>query len=150
MAKANTEAHAVEPTPKFKKKFKRAKRGRKAAAALPVALMSKADAVRAALKAGMKKPAEGADFIKEKFGIEIGAQMFSAYKSQFAAKKAARKARKAVRGGIVDNGRPRMGSTVGNGKVIDLILEVRKLSDQYGAETVAKMAQALGQLVEQE
>jgi hypothetical protein len=144
MAKATTEALSVEPTPKLKKKTKRAKRGRKAAAPLPVALMSKADAVRAALKAGAKKPVEGAAFIKEKFGLEIGAPMFSAYKSQFAAKKAARRAQKAVGGGIVENGRTRLGSSVGNGMVIDLIVEVRKLSDQYGAETVAKVAQALG------
>jgi hypothetical protein len=37
-----------------------------------------------------------------------------------------------------------MGSTIGNGKVIDLLVEVRKLNDHYGAETVAKAVQALG------
>jgi hypothetical protein len=143
MAEATTEAPAAKLAPRGKKKMKGTKRGRKPATALPVALMSKADAVRAALKAGAKKPAEGAAFIKEKFGIEIGAQMFSAYKSQFAAKRSARKAQKGA-GGIVGNGRSRTGSAVGNGKVIDLVVEVRKLSDQYGAGTVAKVVDALG------
>lgn len=148
MAEEATVAPASEPTPsKPRKKAKRTKRAKKSTSSLPPVLMSKADAVRAALKAGAKNPLAGAAFIKEKFGIEIGAQMFSAYKSQFAAKRAARKARKAGGaggGGIVDNGRTRTGSTVGNGKVLDLLVEVRKLNDVYGAKTVAKAVAALG------
>jgi hypothetical protein len=37
-----------------------------------------------------------------------------------------------------------MRSTAGNGKVLDLLVEVRKLNDQYGAETLGKVVQALG------
>jgi hypothetical protein len=138
MAEETAEVPAAEPAAKPKKKAKRAKRKKKHVSTLPAVRMSKADAVRAALKAKQKKPVEGVAYIKEKFGIEVAPQMFSAYKSQFVARRAARKVRKGGADGV--------GSSVGSGdgKVLDLLVEVRKLSDQYGADTVAKVVEALG------
>jgi hypothetical protein len=53
---------------------------REAAAGRPA--MSKVDAVRAALAEGVESPEEGTEFIRKRFGIEIGRQHFSATKSQ--------------------------------------------------------------------
>ncbi len=44
--------------------------------------MSKVDAVRAALAEGPESPEAATDFIRKRFGIEIGPQHFSATKSQ--------------------------------------------------------------------
>ena len=100
---------------------------------LPPVLMSKADAVRAALKEGKKKPAEGVAFIKEKFGIDIGPQMFSAYKS--AGKRTGRGRKVTVTGNGI-HGR-------GLGGALDLVVGVRQLIDKHGADKVVEMANVL-------
>src|SRR3954451_7532220 len=44
--------------------------------------VSKADAARAAIQAGIEAPGEAVGYIKKRFGIEMGRQHFSAMKSQ--------------------------------------------------------------------
>lgn len=44
--------------------------------------MSKAEAVRRALKAGIEKPQEGSEWIKAKFGLDVPPKHFSIAKSQ--------------------------------------------------------------------
>src|SRR3954470_15638168 len=44
--------------------------------------MSKTDAIRAAVAEGHESPADGVDFIKKRFGIELSKQHFSATKSK--------------------------------------------------------------------
>src|SRR4051812_15556693 len=44
--------------------------------------MSKTDAIRAAVAEGNGSPADGVDFIKRRFGIELSKQHFSATKSK--------------------------------------------------------------------
>ena len=101
---------------------------------LPPALMSKMDAVRAALKEGVKKPAEGVEFIKEKFGINIAPQMFSAYKIH-AGKKSGR-GRKAMANGYTNHGRNLDGS-------LELVIGVKQLINKHGADKVVEMAKVL-------
>jgi hypothetical protein len=57
-----------------------------AAKAAPGEEMSKADAVRAAIAAGIEKPKDGVEYVKKEFGIEITPATFSVTKSQDAKK----------------------------------------------------------------
>ena len=82
----------------------------------------------------MDKPAEGVVFITEKFGIDIGAQMFSAYKSN-ASKKPGR-SRKASMNGSSNNGKGLDGA-------LDLVVSVKQLIDKRGADKVVEMAKVM-------
>src|SRR4051794_8332648 len=94
--------------------------------------ISKADAVRAALKEGYEKP-EGVAFIKDRYGIDMHNQMFSSYKSQEKARAAKKGAE--PEGGSSTAGRPagRGGSSVNNGKAAELARAVKQLIELYGA-----------------
>ena len=94
----------------------------------PTASVSKADAVRAALKEGVEKPQEASAWIKEKFGIEIAPQVFSSYKSQQTKKTEG----SSNHGAAV----PKSGSIS-----IEAAEQVRDLVKQHGAETVKKLAE---------
>ncbi len=108
--------------------------------------MSKADAVRATtLKEGVTKPLGSfTAHIKEKYSLDVSPLMFSSYKSNFGKKKSGGR-RGRPKGSVAAAGRLRatVGDEMGNGHhVISLIAEVRKLSDQYGAELVGQVAKA--------
>jgi hypothetical protein len=101
---------------------------------LTPALMSKMDAVRAALKEGVKKPAEGVVFIKDNFGINIAPQMFSAYKIH--ARKKSGRGRKATANGSTNHNRNLDGS-------LELVIGVKQLIDKHGSDKVVEMAKVL-------
>src|SRR4051794_30657535 len=101
------------------------------------ATMSKSDAVRAAIKAGVDQPTQGVKYGKGQYGIEVTNEQFSRVKSQ-----------DKQRGGAAPAKRGRKpkqdpaGSRVGNNSVnpADLARDVKRLVAQYGAAAVKDMA----------
>jgi hypothetical protein len=93
--------------------------------------MSKAEAVRQAIAAGVDQPQEASAYIKEKFGLEVSPPMFSSYKSQMKKRQGGRGRRKAR----------------GNGPAggVDLARKVKALVDEYGADAVKEMAEVFGE-----
>jgi hypothetical protein len=100
----------------------------------PAATVSKADAVRAALKAGVAKPTEAVAYIKETFGLDISAAMVSTYKGN--EKKRAGKRR---RRGRPANAWVNANTGGSSGDVVDLVRQVRGLVDRYGAAQVKQI-----------
>ena len=111
----------------------------------PAATVSKA-AVRPALAEGIDSPGDGVAFIKEKFGIEMGNQMWSSYKSQEKARRA-----RAARSDSPRGGRPPLtastppaplGSSPATvGGVADSLKAAETLVDRLGADEVIKIAE---------
>jgi hypothetical protein len=103
--------------------------------------MTKADAVRAAVKEGKLKPQDGCAWIKEKFGIDITPAHFSSYKSS-EAKKAGTPGRRGRRphevGTPASNGTP-----VAPGGAVDLAKQLKSLVTRYGADEVSGMLAVL-------
>jgi hypothetical protein len=106
--------------------------------------VTKATAVREALKEGVENPQEGVAYIKEKFKIDITAQQFSTYKSIEKSKKAGgNKKRGRGRGG-----RPASGTASTDGKQastdpVELARQVKSLVKAYGAPAVSGMLAVL-------
>jgi hypothetical protein len=104
--------------------------------------VTKVDAVRAALAEGFEKPEAGVDFIRQRFGIEIGRQHFSAIKSR------EKKLHGAARSGRP--GRPRkvvIARTGPSGGRVELLTDleaVKRLVAQHGAANVKRMVDLLG------
>src|SRR4051812_49140288 len=96
--------------------------------------VSKADAVRAALAAGMDKPQEGVAYIKGQFGLDLSTQMFSSYKSQ-EAKRAGKGRRRRGRSAGVSAGNGTSGSN-GHGPagLAGQIQAIKTLVDNLGAD----------------
>jgi hypothetical protein len=97
--------------------------------------MTKADAVRSAIAAGVDKPADGAAYVREKFGLDVSPQQFSTYKSianKKAGKAPGRRGRKAAPPAAPTNGR--RGSNPA-----DLARQVKALIGQFGAVAVSDM-----------
>jgi hypothetical protein len=98
--------------------------------------MSKADAVRKALAAGVDLPQEASKYIQEKFGVAIAPQVFSTYKSQEKIR-VERKAASSPRG-------RRAAKRSDNGVVsIEMVTKVKALVNEYGAESVQEIAAIL-------
>ena len=96
--------------------------------------VSKVAAVRAALAEGAEKPEAGLEFIRERFGIEISRQHFSAIKSRL---------KKHESGRAVVLAR----STTAKGTRIELLTDleaVKRLIAQHGADNVKRMVDLLG------
>ncbi len=128
----------------------------KKAAAKPVAAtqeqapvseqVSKAEAVRRTIKDGVVKPIEAVAYIKEKFGIDMSAAMFSSYKSS-----EAKKAGGGTAGPVGRPGRPagrpalhaRPVAANGSGPA-EAAEAVKLLVDQYGPDEVKKLADLFG------
>lgn len=91
----------------------------KPAVTAPVATLSKSDAMRKALAAGKTKPTEAVQWIREQFGLEVGAQYFSTFKAT-EEKKGTPKS-KPVTGKPVQSD-------------IELALQVKELVQRVGAE----------------
>ena len=98
--------------------------------------VSKMEAVRQTLAAGIDKPQDGVDHIKEKFGLDVPTAIFSSYKSAINSKKSKRgRNGKAGASGVEVSSK---GSFNANG--IQLAQEVKALVGKYGAEAVKGMA----------
>jgi hypothetical protein len=101
--------------------------------------MTKADAVRAALAAGVAMPAEGSAYVKEKYELDVTPQQFSTYKSianKKAGKAPGRRGRKPSAAAAPTNGRS-------GGNPADLARGVKQLIQQFGAAAVSDMLAVL-------
>jgi len=114
--------------------------------------MSKTDAIRAALAEGHESPADGVDFIKTRFGIELSKQHFSATKSKLkatgggqtteAGRAPAPARKKAVRvEGYLAPPEPPGGR---DANLLDALEAIKPLIAQHGAESVKRMVDLLG------
>jgi len=98
--------------------------------------MTKADAVRASIADGKDMPADGAAYIKEKFGLDVTPQQFSTYKSianKKAGKAPGRRGRKPG-AAVAAPANGRRGSNPA-----DLARQVKSLIGQFGAVAVSDM-----------
>lgn len=120
--------------------------------AVPAAeTVTKTEAVRRAIADGVDSPAEGAAYIKDKFGLDITNQQFSTYKSIAKKKSGVAPARRGPKPGRKITGvenvlKPREaapnGHREGNGKAVnaaDLARAVKQLVSEYGADAVREM-----------
>ncbi|QEH35540.1 hypothetical protein OJF2_40920 [Aquisphaera giovannonii] len=110
--------------------------------------ITKAEAVRQALSAGMDAPGDIADFLKSQFGLEMSKPMVSAYKS-LAKKKAeatmvklprGRKPRAAVEGYLAP---PRI-EAKGDRDLLNALEAMKPLVATLGVEKVKRLAELLG------
>jgi hypothetical protein len=119
---------------------------------------NKSEAARQAIKAGYDKPATALPWIKKTFGIEMGAQHFSAIKSQYLKKQAAEapKAEPAKRGPKPKAAAspaptpsqaapaPRAASNGSQADLMTALEGVKELVGQFGADQVKRMVDLLG------
>ena len=102
--------------------------------------ISKMEAVRQTLAAGIEKPQEAVAHIKEKFGLDVPTAIFSSYKSAINTKKGATPGKR----GRKANANSAKVATATNGNVcgsgIQLAQDVKALVGKYGAEAVKGMA----------
>lgn len=116
--------------------------------------VSKAEAVRQALAAGMESPGDGVGFIKSNYGIDMEKQAFSSYKAQAKARdakhsdaepkgKPGRKPKAAsVEGYLAPPPKPR---AVGEeGDLIASLETLKPLIASYGADKVKRLVDLLG------
>ena len=99
------------------------------------ATITKAAAIRAALKAGIDSPTEGEKYIRDRFGIEVSRTHFSAYKSQEKAKSSG-----AVDGYLA----PPMIEPIGDGDLLDALEKMKPLVASLGADRVKRIVDLLG------
>ena len=102
--------------------------------------VSKMEAVRQTLAAGIEKPQEAVAHIKEKFGLDVPTAIFSSYKSAINSKKGStpgKRGRKA-KVGSTNIASATNGKITGHG--IELALGVKALVGKYGADAVKGMA----------
>ncbi len=105
--------------------------------------VSKAFAARAAIESGHENPQQAVAYIKRTFGIDMGAQHFSAVKSQLRKKEGAPKGervRKPLDGYLAP---PKIVPT-GEGDLLDALSAMKPLIAQFGADKVKKMVDLLG------
>jgi hypothetical protein len=102
-------------------------------------VISKSGAARAAVDEGYESPQEAVAWIKQRFGIEMGAQHFSAIKSQYRKKAKARKA--AVEGYLAP---PRRKSANGNPDLLAAMESIKPLVASLGKEQVKRIVDLLG------
>ena len=91
--------------------------------------ISKAEAVRQTLAAGITKPKEASAYIQQTYGLDVKPQVFSAYKSLGRKKKG--------KGGRRAAGRAAAGGAAGSS--VELARGVKQLVSTYGADAVAGM-----------
>jgi hypothetical protein len=110
--------------------------------------LTKADAARAALSAGLESPLQAVAYIKDRFGIDMDPQHFSAVKSTLKKKegrppgKPGRKPKSAgVEGYLAP---PRRQPPVGGGDLIDSLEALKPLIAQYGSAKVKRLVDLLG------
>ena len=104
--------------------------------------INKSEVVRQTLAAGIDNPTEGSKHIKEKFGLDVTAQVFSTIKSITNKKKSGKK-KLGRPAGAATAAKPMGPHVVGNGfakESTDLASGVKGLVERYGAEAVKGMA----------
>ncbi len=95
--------------------------------------MTKADAVRACMaEAPEMLPAEAVVWIKERFGVDIDATVFSSYRSQMRGKEGSR------------NGSPRTRKGSRGEAMLELLAAVRCVKDVVDRHGVAAVSEVLG------
>ena len=104
--------------------------------------VTKADAVRAAIKDGLNDNTEIQSYAKDKFGLDVSTDQISTYKSLD--KKRAQKSAGVQKAAAKTTGAPKVeqsgGVGNGNGSPAALALAVKQLVAQHGAQAVADMA----------
>ena len=117
--------------------------------------MSKADACRAALAAGIETTEEAMEFTLKKFGVEIKATDFTLYKSkakQAAASAPAKRGRKPrtatpvstkplVEGYVAPPDKPK---AAGESDILLALEGIKELVGQFGADRVKRMVDLIG------
>lgn len=110
--------------------------------------ITKVEAVKNALAAGKESPADGTEFIKSNYGIEMNPQHFSSVKSQLKKKEGTAKpgrkpraASRAVEGYVAPP--PKIVPT-GEGDLIDALERMKPLVASLGAEKVHRLVDLLG------
>jgi hypothetical protein len=112
--------------------------------------ISKAEAVRQALSAGMETPEDGVGFIKSNYGIEISKQIWSSYRAQQKARdgkkaegsskgKPGRKPAVAKLDQVAKSSQPAVG-----GSVIGDLAAVKALVEKLGVAEVVEIAKLFG------
>jgi len=98
--------------------------------------LTKADAIRAAIKAGIESPTEAEKYIRKRFGLEVSRTHFSASKSQM---------RKAENAGAVDGylAPPKI-DAIGDGDLLDALEKMKPLVASLGADKVKRIVDLLG------
>lgn len=109
--------------------------------------VTKVAAVRAALAEGAESPELGVTFIRDRFGIEVGKQHFSAIKSRERKLQGISRMRGA---GGPGRGRrkamvvvARLGAAAGRIELLTDLEAVKRLVEQHGAENVKRMVDLL-------
>jgi len=108
--------------------------------------ISKADAVRAALKAGHDMPQAASEYIKTTFGLDVAPQVVSTYKS-IDNKRKGKKVRKKADPSSALVSKPAT-KTASNGHLAnpaDLARGVKSLVEQFGAEAVKDMTKVFAE-----
>jgi hypothetical protein len=112
---------------------------------------NKSQAARAAMDEGYEKPAEAVAWIKKTYGIDMGAQHFSAIKSQTKKKteSATPKAKPSRKPIAVENGYLAPPSKqhiepTGEGDLLDTLEKLKPLIAQQGAERIKRLVDLLG------
>src|SRR4051794_15155379 len=93
--------------------------------------ISKADAVREAIKEGVEKPQDGVSYVKEKHGLDITPQQFSTYKANDKKKAGAPPARRGRKPAAVTAARA---STNGTANMAAQMERIKALVDSLGVE----------------
>jgi hypothetical protein len=105
--------------------------------------MSKTDAIRAALAEGQESPAAGTAFIRERFGLEMSKQHFSATKSKLKSTEGQGAKAAAMRPEPPEERQPeRRGG--GEGDLLSAMEAMKPLVAALGAEKVKRIADLLG------
>lgn len=104
--------------------------------------MSKADAIRAALRAGVESPTAASNYIREQFGIDVSKTHFSAFKSLA---KRAEKVDACDACGAVEAcpGPPRI-EAISDGDLIAALEVMKPLVASLGADKVKRIVDLLG------
>ena len=116
-----------------------------AEAAAPKETVSKAEAVRQAIAAGMDTPADGVEFIKAHYGIEMPRPMWSSYVSQAKAREQKKSGEPAKRGP-----KPKLAATApepapanGDGDLLSALEALKPLIASQGAEKLHRLIDVL-------
>jgi hypothetical protein len=106
-------------------------------------VITKAEAVRRAMAAGMNMPDDGVGFIKAQFGIDLPKQMWSSYRAQQKARdaKKAEGKSKRVEGYLAP---PSKKSANGEGDLLAAMEAIKPLVDNLGKDQAHRIIDLLG------
>ena len=96
--------------------------------------ITKTEAVRRAIAAGVSKPTEGVDFIRREFGLDLKPQHFSTYKTQIQKQQGKKPRHKAKAKGTAPVTASRTSEATSN--PLEAARQVKDLVDHLGPETV--------------